>query len=66
MKCAIFISIFVITSAVSDQYRIVNTKYGQVRGFKRTTLLEHLDFYSFLGIRYAKPPIGDRRFKVSE
>lgn len=54
-----------ISSAAPDQYRIVETKYGQIRGLKRTTLLEKVDYYAFRGIPYAKAPIGPRRFKVS-
>lgn len=57
--------IFAIASAVPDQYRTIETKYGKIRGFKRTSLLEKVDFYSFLGIPYAKAPIDQRRFKVS-
>lgn len=57
--------ILAIASAVPDQYRLIETKYGQIRGLKRTSLLEKVDFYSFLGIPYAKAPIGERRFKVS-
>lgn len=54
-----------ITSAAFDQYRIVETKYGQIRGFKGTSLLEKVEFYSFLGVPYAKAPVDVRRFKVS-
>lgn len=57
--------IFGIPSACPDQYRTIETKYGQIRGFKRTSLLEKVDFYSFLGIPYAKAPIDQLRFKVS-
>lgn len=61
----LFLNFAAITTAVPDQYRIIKTKYGLIRGFKRTSLLEKVDFYSFLGIPYAKAPIGQRRFKVS-
>lgn len=42
---------------------IVETTYGPVFGSKRTSILGD-DFYSFRGIPYAKPPLGDLRFKV--
>ncbi|MBQ7147272.1 MAG: carboxylesterase/lipase family protein [Pseudobutyrivibrio sp.] len=36
---------------------IVNTKYGKIKGYKRSGMLE------FLGIPFAKPPVGELRFK---
>lgn len=42
---------------------IVEIYLGQIKG----KLVKHLygdDYYSFQGIPYAKPPIGDLRFKV--
>lgn len=36
---------------------IVATRLGKVRGF------ESADVRSFLGLRYAEPPVGERRFK---
>lgn len=46
-------------------YRIVETNDGKVRGVLKTTLLKQVDYYSFRGIPYAKPPTGELRFKVS-
>ncbi len=43
---------------------IVETNYGPVRGIKRTSAVGD-QFFSFRGIPYAKPPIGNLRFKVS-
>lgn len=46
------------------KYPIVEISDGKVRG----TVLKNLDgedYYAFLGIPYAKPPIGKLRFKVS-
>ena len=37
--------------------RIINTKYGKIKGYERRSILE------FLGIPYAKPPINELRFK---
>lgn len=44
--------------------RTIDTNYGQVRGIHETSLLTEKSYYSFRGIPYAKPPIGDLRFKV--
>ncbi|KAJ6643819.1 Esterase B1, partial [Pseudolycoriella hygida] len=41
---------------------IVETSYGPVRGIKRTSAVGD-QFFSFRGIPYAKPPIGELRFK---
>lgn len=44
---------------------IVDTEYGKVRGVVKTSEYE-TDYVAFLGIRYAKPPLGDLRFKVGD
>lgn len=43
------------------QYKYVNTSYGQVKGQLRS--FQYGSSYSFLGIPYAAPPVGDLRFK---
>lgn len=48
----------------NDQYKVIETINGAVRGIRNTTLLKGITFYSFKGIPYAKSPIDDLRFKV--
>lgn len=50
----------------SDFYEepVILTGLGHVRGSVLRSRLGEL-FYAFRGIRYAKPPVGDLRFKVS-
>lgn len=43
---------------------VVKTKVGSVKGFKTASSFDY-EYYSFQGIPYAKPPIGELRFKVS-
>lgn len=38
---------------------------GEVKGSSSVTAWSQKKFYQFLGIRYAEPPIGKLRFKVS-
>lgn len=45
-------------------HKTVETENGAVRGKVLTTLIENKEYYAFKGIPYAKPPIGDLRFKV--
>lgn len=52
-------------SNADDQFKIVKTTNGQIRGVRNTTLLNGVPFYAFKGIPYAKPPIDDLRFKVN-
>ena len=40
--------------------RIVSTKYGKIKGYERNCIIE------YLGIPFAKPPIGDLRFKRAQ
>lgn len=56
--------IHIVNAESADQYKIVETTNGQVRGVRNITLLNGTPFYSFKGIPYSKPPIGDLRYKV--
>lgn len=62
---AYLLCIWLICDVKADiEYKVVDTNNGQVRGASGITLLKNITFYSFKGIPYAKPPIGDLRFKV--
>lgn len=56
-----------ISWSVDDGDPIVNTRYGQIRGRKESIIgyQNDLRVTSFIGIPYAAPPIGVRRFSVS-
>lgn len=54
-----------ISSIAADEYKVIETINGQVRGVQKTTLLKNIKYYSFKGIPYAKPPVGELRFKVN-
>lgn len=56
--------VLVVNGDIIDQYKIVETTNGQIRGIKNATFLKSAPYYSFKGIPYAKPPVDDRRFKV--
>lgn len=49
---------------MTSEFVIVNTEYGKVRG-KKTISALNTEYINFLGIPYAKKPIGELRFKVS-
>lgn len=58
------------SSRVVDYYRhyfseviTVTTKSGQVKGYKIASSFDY-NYVNFHGIPYAKPPVGDLRFKV--
>lgn len=54
------------TKVVEDgKYWTVETKLGQIRGIRKTSLLNNIDFYAFRGVPYAKSPTGELRFKVN-
>lgn len=46
-------------------YRTVETKNGAVRGILKKTIFHKKSYFQFMGIPFAKPPVGDLRFKVS-
>lgn len=47
-----------------DEFKIIESSAGAIRGAKQTTDYKKVDYYSFKGIPYAEAPIGDLRFKV--
>lgn len=57
-----FFSVLFLILQASDP--IVRTKNGQVRGQLNATVDAKTPYYAFRGIPYAKPPIGDLRFRV--
>lgn len=48
---------------MSDDFVIAKTEYGQVRGKRVISELSE-PYFQFLGIPYAKSPVGERRFQV--
>lgn len=60
----LFALICTVYGEVDEQYKIIETLNGQIRGIRESTLLNGIPFYSFKGIPYAKPPVNDLRFKV--
>lgn len=60
----LLLSILSITVHGADN--VVKTESGEVQGITAKTLLNQRQFYSFRGIPYAQPPIGDLRFKVKK
>ncbi|XP_054261394.1 esterase FE4-like isoform X2 [Macrosteles quadrilineatus] len=48
---------------MGSEYVELATKSGKLRGLVKTTALEKKTYQSFQGIPYAKPPIGELRFK---
>lgn len=59
-----FIAPCVFTLDADTAFKVVHTESGAVRGKAQTTLWHNQIYYSFKGIPYAEPPIGDLRFKV--
>lgn len=62
----LLISVTITATSADDEHKIIETKNGQIRGLRKTTLLKKVPYDSFKGIPYAKPPIGDLRFKVNK
>lgn len=56
----------IIWDYVQDGYRYctIDIEHGRIRGKLNRTLFDGKLFYSFRGIPFAKPPLGDFRFKV--
>lgn len=65
LSVCILLAAAVCDSAATAQSPTVHTKNGQLIGSIETTAIEKREFFAFRGIRYAKPPVGPLRFKVS-
>lgn len=50
----------------NEEFCIVETNIGRVRGKLNQTLFEKKPYYSFRGIPFANAPIGNLRFKVNQ
>lgn len=46
-------------------FDIVETEFGKIRGIKKVSSL-NTPYSAFLGVPYAKAPIGELRFQVSD
>lgn len=51
--------------SIMDTFKKVETEYGVVKGVMKTTVLG-VDYFSFQGIPYMKPPVGKLRFRDAE
>ncbi|XP_030749275.1 esterase FE4-like [Sitophilus oryzae] len=68
VNCFLYLLISTLTlinNAVSQREPLVTVAQGSLRGLIKNDQ-DGNKFYSFTGIPYAKPPVGPRRFKVSE
>jgi len=55
----------VTSEGPTDERPIVGTKLGKVQGIRETSSNGQI-YYAFRGIPYAKPPLGETRFKKPE
>lgn len=44
---------------------LIEVQQGQLEGITRKSILTEKEYFCYLGIPYAKPPVGDLRFQVS-
>ncbi|XP_043248949.1 juvenile hormone esterase-like [Colletes gigas] len=70
MKCTFVLVIAFLALAVQCQKQttytdIIQTHKGPVRGRQAVTAFNEYEYSEFIGIPYAKPPLGDLRFKDS-
>ncbi|XP_068620373.1 esterase E4-like [Battus philenor] len=66
MQCVFMCVLFILLpkSYSSDSSVSINIKQGKISGILDKSFLKNVDFFSFKGIPYAQPPIGDLKFKA--
>lgn len=67
MKYTTLLVVAVIVSRARCQLfsPVIRTNKGYVKGRPALTTFNRLPYVEFLGIPFAKPPVGDLRFRVS-
>jgi hypothetical protein len=55
---------FLVSVAQTSKKPVVRVQQGLLRGKLLTSVRSKNKYVGFLGIPYAKPPVGDLRFKV--
>lgn len=61
-----FLSFLMVTIGCACEGSVtMNIKQGMIAGKVEKTLLKQKSYFSYKGIPYAEPPIGDLRFQVS-
>lgn len=50
---------------MTDSSVIVEIEQGKLKGILQKSVLNGNEYCSFLGIPFAKPPVGNLRFQVS-
>jgi hypothetical protein len=58
--------LFILGFLASEPDPIVHIHEGCIRGTTLTSIRSKRPFFAFMGIPYAKPPVGELRFKVRE
>lgn len=51
--------------STTNETVVAETEYGKVRGVKRLSLYD-VPYFSFEGIPYAQPPVGELRFRAPQ
>lgn len=49
----------------SSETKVVKTIYGQIKGVKRHSVYDD-QYFAFEGVPFAKPPLGELRFKAPQ
>lgn len=62
----LIITIFLIQLIKCDQFKTIEIENGLIRGKILQSVYLKSDYFAFRGIPYAKPPIGNLRFKLPE
>ncbi|CAG9795649.1 unnamed protein product [Diatraea saccharalis] len=62
IKVSKYFILTIFFTIINADKPIVDTTHGKIQGKTLQTLLKRMDYYGFMGIPFAKPPIKDLRF----
>lgn len=61
----LFVTVLFLFNYSNAEKPVVTTTHGKISGKILNSFMRKVQYYGFMGIPFAKPPVGDLRFLVN-